>query len=88
VKQNGQEYRKDIGFTSNGEMSVEKSGYILPHGHLVWLHERPPADRRDLVYWQMYEHFVYYYKELVEKYNCKTIVELSTGAWLDFVWAK
>jgi phosphotriesterase-related protein len=31
----------------------------------------------------MYEHFVFYYKELVETYNCDTLVDLSTGAWLD-----
>jgi predicted metal-dependent phosphotriesterase family hydrolase len=59
--------------TVNGKIDVENSGYILPHEHVVLYPSSVDPENHEKVY----EHFVPIFKELVENYNCKTIVELS-----------
>jgi predicted metal-dependent phosphotriesterase family hydrolase len=60
-------------YTANGQIDAIDSGYILPHEHVVlYPTSVDPKDHE-----KVYEHFVPIFKELVEKYNCKTIVELS-----------
>ena len=66
-----------------GEVYTEESGYILPHEHILSLLEIPPLERYSEVIDEAHEHFVAIYKELAEKYNCKTVVECSTSYWMD-----
>jgi phosphotriesterase-related protein len=60
-------------FTVNGEVGADSLGYILPHEQMVYF----PIDHDKAGYREIYEHYMPIYKELVEKYNCRTIVEVS-----------
>lgn len=59
--------------TVAGSVTPDKTGYILPHEHVVLF----PSILNASDYEQVYNHFVPLYRELVEKYGCQTLVEVS-----------
>lgn len=59
--------------TVRGKINVQGLGNILPHEHIVIY----PLDQDKSTYEETYGHFVPIYRELVEKYNCRTVVELT-----------
>lgn len=59
--------------TVNGPVSVDTLGYILPHEHVVTF----PSDQDRATYQETRDHFIPIYRELVKKYGCNTLVDLS-----------
>ena len=59
--------------TLTGEMSIENTGKILPHEHLVIF----PSDFCSENYDEIKQHYIPIYKKLVEEYNCNVIAEMS-----------
>jgi|GEM_PF-4979797 len=64
-------------YTALGEVEIKPASRILSHEHITWWYEQPPDDEREALFKQMYEHYIPMYRELVEKYNCDTLIEHS-----------
>ena len=73
--------------TVNGVIDIEKTNYILPHEHMAWWYDEPVARHKESAYRQMYEHYVYYYRELVKTHNCDVIIEHSPN-FIDYNLAR
>jgi len=69
--------------TVNGEVGIDTLNYIMPHEHTLWLSEMPPPEKYASVCDEAYENLLPIYKELVEKHNCNTVVDVSTGYFID-----
>jgi len=69
--------------TVEGQVEIDKLRYILPHEHTLWLSELPPPERFGPVCDEAYGNLMPIYKELVDKYGCNTVVDVSTGYFVD-----